>query len=124
MKKILFALAILLIAVGCSGIQSPVEPVNDMPISRTAEFWGDTMPDGWHGDGTLMSHDDICYYFAAHLTMEWFHGDTGHPYFCNLFNLLRTYMLDNYAVAYQLVRWYERNLHDIPDSLDIVAPCE
>lgn len=102
---------------------SPVQPTITQP-DRTAEFWGDVMPIGWHANGSLMSHEDLCYYFAAHMAETYLPDGMSNPQYCPLFKALKLFIVNHYPLAYQLVRFYERNLNDIPDALDIVAPCE
>jgi len=124
MKRILFALVTLILIAGCNGSQSPVEPRPDCQIDRTAEFWGQTMPPDWKANGTLMSYADLAYYFGAHMAEAYLPGGMSNPQYCPLFKALELFITNHYPLGYKLVRFYERNYCDIPNEIDITAPCE
>jgi len=124
MKRILFALATLILIAGCNGSQNPVAPAAAIQIDRTVEFWGDVMPPDWKANGSLMSGDDLAYYFAAHMAEVYLPGGMSNPQYCPLFKALKIFIENHRPLDHLLVRFYEKHHCDIPDVLDITAPCE
>lgn len=120
MKIILttFLLTVLLL-IGCA--QNPTVPTHNPQPEHLLAFWDDPQPEGWIGNGTYMTRDELVIYFAAHYTKALMPPDA--PEVCAIYQWWHKLFNAYGPRPWLMVRWYERYRCDIPYYLDIEPPC-